>query len=115
MSDPISPYQLLGVSPTSSAKEIHAAYRRLARQFHPDVSTDPSGAAAMARINAAYEVLRSIHHLAPIGHESSAPGARGGAERGGGSDFERADAVKRYRSTMSVDPAKRTRRVDVRA
>jgi curved DNA-binding protein CbpA len=100
MSEPISPYQMLGVLPTSSAKEIQSAYRRLARRFHPDLSDDPSAAATMARLNAAYEILRSAHHLAPIGQVGN---------------FERADAAKRYRSTMPADPPKPGRRVDVRA
>jgi len=30
------PYQVLGVAPGATAKEIASAYRRLARQYHPD-------------------------------------------------------------------------------
>ncbi|MDA1010851.1 MAG: J domain-containing protein [Chloroflexi bacterium] len=51
-------YTVLGVSRTASEKEVRAAYRRLARQWHPDVN--PGNAEAEARfkeINAAYEVL----------------------------------------------------------
>ncbi len=51
-------YATLGVPKGSSQKEIRQAYRRLARQHHPDVN--PSDKAAEARfkeINAAYEVL----------------------------------------------------------
>ena len=33
-------YDVLGVPPTASAKEIRDAYRRLARQYHPDKNPD---------------------------------------------------------------------------
>jgi len=51
-------YQVLGVKRDASDKEIRQAFRRLARQYHPDVN--PGNAEAEARfkeINAAYEVL----------------------------------------------------------
>jgi curved DNA-binding protein len=51
-------YKILGVPRSATAKEIKAAYRKLARKFHPDVN--PNNARAEARfkeINEAYEVL----------------------------------------------------------
>ena len=51
-------YDVLGVAHDTSAGDIRGAYRRLARQYHPDVN--PGNAEAEARfkeINAAYEVL----------------------------------------------------------
>jgi hypothetical protein len=51
-------YQLLGVEPGASSEEIQAAYRRLAKEFHPDLHADSSLAAArMARVNVAKSVL----------------------------------------------------------
>lgn len=51
-------YQILGVSRTASEKEIKQAYRRLARQYHPDLNPgDKSAEAKFKEINTAYEVL----------------------------------------------------------
>lgn len=48
-------YDLLHVARSASTDEIRTAYRRLARENHPDVA--PHGGDAMAGINQAYEVL----------------------------------------------------------
>ena len=51
-------YQVLGVDRNASEKEIKRAYRRLARQFHPDVNPDDKQAEEkLKEINEAYEVL----------------------------------------------------------
>jgi curved DNA-binding protein len=50
-------YQILGVDRTASAQEIKKAYRRLARQHHPDLSQDPDSARRMAELNEANTVL----------------------------------------------------------
>ncbi len=51
-------YGLLGVGPEASVEEIHAAYRRLAKEHHPDLHADSAVAAArMARVNVAKSVL----------------------------------------------------------
>jgi len=52
-----SHYQTLGVSPSASAEEIKAAYRRLARKYHPDVSKEPDAEARFKEVGQAYEVL----------------------------------------------------------
>ena len=51
-------YDILGVGRAADEKEIRQAYRRLARQHHPDVNPgDDDAAERFKSINAAYEVL----------------------------------------------------------
>ena len=51
-------YRLLGVTPESSDEEIIAAYRRLAKAYHPDLNAGSAVAAGrMARVNVAKSVL----------------------------------------------------------
>jgi molecular chaperone DnaJ len=49
-------YRILGVSETADADEIRRAYRLLARQHHPDISSDQDGQ-AFRQIREAYEIL----------------------------------------------------------
>ena len=50
-------YGLLGVSRNASDAEIKRAYRKLARELHPDVNPDEAAQAKFKEISAAYEVL----------------------------------------------------------
>jgi molecular chaperone DnaJ len=51
-------YDILGIKRDASEKEIKQAYRRLARQYHPDVNPgDKSAEAKFKEINEAYEIL----------------------------------------------------------
>jgi curved DNA-binding protein CbpA len=53
-------YELLGLDRNACPREITAAFRRLAKRWHPDVNTEHSNEATerMQYIAAAYEVLR---------------------------------------------------------
>lgn len=50
-------YKVLGVSRDASQDEIKRAFRKLARQFHPDVNPDESAEERFKEINEAYEIL----------------------------------------------------------
>ncbi|MDN5749061.1 MAG: DnaJ domain-containing protein, partial [Pseudonocardia sp.] len=50
-------YGSLGVASDAGTDEIKRAYRRLARELHPDVNPDPAAQERFAEVSAAYEVL----------------------------------------------------------
>ena len=54
------PYKILGVSPNATDEEIKQAYRRLAKQYHPDRNPgDEEASKKMQQINAAYEQIKN--------------------------------------------------------
>jgi curved DNA-binding protein CbpA len=57
MTTPPDPYKILQVDPEAEEEVVVAAYRRLARKYHPDVAVDEEAAARMSAINAAWEVI----------------------------------------------------------
>ena len=52
-------YRMLGLDPSAPMEAVQGAYRILARHLHPDISGDPSTAAAMTRANTIYQALVS--------------------------------------------------------
>jgi curved DNA-binding protein CbpA len=67
--DEIDPYRVLQVDPTANHEVIQAAYRALARRFHPDVAPDPETAQRMAAINAAFDLIRDADRRASYDRE----------------------------------------------
>lgn len=57
----LDPYKTLQVDPEAEDEVIAAAYRRLARKYHPDTAADPAAAAVarerMTALNAAWELI----------------------------------------------------------
>lgn len=84
-------YEVLGVNRSAGKEELKKAYRRLARQYHPDVSKEDDAGDRFKEINEAYEVLSDDNMRARydrFGHagvDNGAGGFSGGYEGGFGS------------------------------
>jgi molecular chaperone DnaJ len=81
-------YEILGVDRNATDAEIKRAFRKLAQQWHPDVSSDPAAIERFKEINEAYQVLsdpkrRQIYDL--VGRAGL--GDMGGAESPFGPGF----------------------------
>ncbi len=74
-------YSALAVAPEATAAEIKSGWRRLIRQWHPDVNRDPDAARQFQAIQAAYETLsdpaRRARYDAGLALERSLRGAAG--------------------------------------
>jgi curved DNA-binding protein CbpA len=55
------PYAILGLPTTATASQVKEAYRRLARQYHPDLNKDLRAAERMKDINWAHDILSDPH------------------------------------------------------
>ena len=80
-------YGALGVAPGATDDEIKKAYRKLARQLHPDVNPDPAAQERFKQVTAAYEVLSDPQkrQIVDLGGDplSSGPGSAGNPFTGG--------------------------------
>ncbi len=58
----MNPYEILGVPRNATEDEVKTAYRKLAKQYHPDTNPeDEIAAQKMHEINEAYNLIRTIH------------------------------------------------------
>jgi molecular chaperone DnaJ len=84
-------YEVLGVPRDADANTIKSAYRKLARQFHPDVNKDVHAEEHLKEINEAYEVLSDVDKRQAydrFGHAAAQGGfGNAGAGYGGFSGF----------------------------
>ena len=88
---PENPYQILGIHPTADEEEIKQAYRRLAKEVHPDHNPgDRRSAERFKVINGAYEILRDPRKRADFdrrGFQSSPTQTAGPSPFGPGGGF----------------------------
>ncbi|MHC6227646.1 curved DNA-binding protein [Pseudomonas sp. X10] len=91
-------YKILGVEPTADDKAIKAAYRKLARKYHPDVSKERDAEDKFKEANEAYEALSSPEKRAEYDelrkygqHGRPFQGPPGWESRGGNGGFESGD------------------------
>src|SRR5215204_328182 len=72
-------YGILGVGSDAGPDEIKRAYRRLARELHPDVNPDAAAQERFAEVTAAYEVLTDPEkrRIVDLGGDPLANGAAG--------------------------------------
>jgi molecular chaperone DnaJ len=73
-------YELLGVSRGASDADLKRAFRSLARELHPDVSSEPDAGARFREIAEAYEVLSDPERRATYDRYGKAGLKRGGFE-----------------------------------
>src|SRR3954453_7188250 len=74
-------YGILGVGSDAGPDEIKRAYRRLARELHPDVNPDAAAQERFAEVSAAYEVLSDPEkrRIVDLGGDPLSNGAAAGA------------------------------------
>ena len=99
------PYATLGVARTATADEIRTAYRKLAKQLHPDVNPGkPKAEERFKAVSAAYALLGDEEKRARFDRgEIDASGAEREPERRFYRDFAQAGAGEKYRSE-AIDP-----------
>ena len=79
-------YEILGVSKDASDAEIKKAFRRRARELHPDVNKAADAEDQFKELNEAYDVLSDPNKRAQYDRFGTIPGAAGGGY-GGGSGY----------------------------
>ena len=57
----INPYKVLGLARNADERQIRNAYRKLAKEWHPDVNKSPEAHEKFMQINQAYEVSQTRH------------------------------------------------------
>lgn len=88
-------YALLGVARDANADDIKKAYRKLARELHPDVNSDPHGQERFKEVTAAYEVLSDPEkrQMYDLGGD---PLRAGGGAGGFGATFDFGDLMDAF-------------------
>lgn len=84
-------YEVLGVGRNADEKDLKTAFRKLAKQYHPDANPgDKTAEARFKEINEAYDVLKDPQKRAAydrFGHQAFEGGMGGGGRSSGGAGF----------------------------
>ncbi|OPG14705.1 molecular chaperone DnaJ [Microbispora sp. GKU 823] len=104
-------YATLGVRRDASQEEIKKAYRRLARELHPDVNPDPETQERFKEINQAYEVLSDAgkRRMYDMGADPFGGGAGAGAAGGFGAGFPFSDIMDAFFGSAGAARGPRSR------
>ena len=89
------PYELLGVPRDADADAVKKAYRKLARQLHPDVNPDPESQERFKAVTRAYEVLSDPQKRAAYDRGGD-PFGQGGFGGGQGAGFSFTDIMDAF-------------------
>jgi len=107
------PYTVLGIARSASEKDIKSAYRKLAKQYHPDGNPDPGAHEKFAEATNAYDLLNDAGKRAQFDrgeidadgnprfagfNPGAARGGRPGAGAGAGGGFSAEDILKEFMS-----------------
>lgn len=84
-------YEVLGVSKDASDEEIKRAFRKLAKQYHPDINKEPGAEEKFKEIGEAYAVLSDANKRAQYDQFGHAAFQNGGGNAGGFSGFDAGD------------------------
>lgn len=77
-------YETLGVSKDASDEEIKRAFRKLAKQYHPDINKEPGAEAKFKEIGEAYAILSDPNKRKQYDQFGSAAFEQGGSGGAGG-------------------------------
>ncbi|KMZ96302.1 hypothetical protein PVNG_02440 [Plasmodium vivax North Korean] len=75
-------YKILGIDNNASQEEIKKAYRKLAKQYHPDLNKSPDAEEQFKKVNEAYEVLSDPEKRSQYDRYGSAAFDGGGGQQG---------------------------------
>jgi molecular chaperone DnaJ len=91
-------YATLGVARDASAEDIKRAYRRLARELHPDINPDPINQERFKEVTAAYEVLSDPEkrQMYDLGADPRSPGGGNPFGPGGQAGFGFGDIMDAF-------------------
>src|SRR5438132_1938963 len=101
---PRAPYEVLGVQKGASEADIKKAYRKLARQYHPDRNPgDKKAEAQFKEVQEAYDILNDLNKKAQYDQFGFA-GPFGGAGGGPGGGFGGFRGFSGGGQEMNIDP-----------